>query len=43
MIQTDITLKQIFQAKNRIDVMIRTTPVVDSPILAARLGRQVHL
>lgn len=43
MIQTDITLKQIFQAKDRIDNMIRTTPIVDSPTLAAQLGRQVHL
>ena len=43
MVQTDITLKQIFQAKDRIDHMIRTTPVVDSPTLSTQLGRQVHL
>lgn len=39
----DITLKEIYQAQKRIRPMIRTTPMVDSPILSARLGRPVRL
>ncbi len=41
MIQNDITLKQIFQARDRIDHVIRTSPVVDSPKLSTQLGRQI--
>ncbi len=43
MTQTEITLKQVFQAKDKIASMIRKTPVIESPVLAGQLGRQVHL
>ncbi len=43
MIPSNITLKKIFQAKQKVSGMIRQTPLVHSPLLSGRLDRQVHL
>lgn len=40
---TEITLKQVFQAKYRIGSMIRKTPIIESPDLSTQLDRHVHL
>lgn len=40
---SDITLKEIFQAKKRIASIIRTTPLIDDPGLSQHQGHPVHL
>lgn len=39
----DITLKQIFQARKRISDVIRSTPLIETPNLSAKLGKNVFL
>ena len=43
MIPSDIPLKDMFLARRRIDGLIRTTPLIESPWLSQQSGRQVRL
>lgn len=43
MISADITLRDIYRARQRITPIVRRTPLIPSPWLTERTGRPVHL